>query len=398
MRVLMLSWEYPPDVVGGLGKHVAELVPALADRDIEIHVVTPSRGAEQRLEASRRTIVHRVVVPSGAFPSFFAEAAQANLSLQQAGEQIVQSDGPFDLVHTHDWLTSSAAIGLKHKFRLPLVATIHATERGRGRGTLHGEQANRINDAEWWLTYEAWRIICCAKFMADEVHAYFGTPTDKIDVIPNGVDARPFQGLENACPPEFRSRFALPWERIVMHVGRIVAEKGVEVLIRSAPLVLEQAPEAKFVIAGKGPELDRFRRLVQEMKLEEKVLLTGFISDEDRNKLYQISDVAVFPSLYEPFGIVALEAMAARTPVVVSAVGGLLEVVRHAETGITIYPGDPASCAWGILHTLQHPEWTKMRVENAYREVLTTFNWDTIAEQTNAVYSRVVEERARANW
>ena len=183
-----------------------------------------------------------------------------------------------------------------------------------------------------------------------------------------------------------------------MHVGRIVAEKGVEVLIRAAPLVLEQVPEAKFVIAGKGPELDYFRRLVREMNLEQKVMLTGFISDEDRNKLYKIAEVAVFPSLYEPFGMVALEAMAARTPVVVSAVGGLLEVVRHAETGITVYPGNPASCAWGILHTLQHPEWTGMRVENAYREALTTFNWDTIAEQTNTVYSRVVEERARANW
>ena len=398
MRILMLSWEYPPDVVGGLGKHVAELVPALADRDIEIHVVTPLHGEKQELEASHRTVIHRVMVPSGIFPSFFAEATQANLSLQQASEQIISADGPFDLVHTHDWLTSSAAIGLKHKFKLPLVATIHATERGRGRGSLQGEQAQRINDAEWWLTFESWRVICCAKFMADEVHTYFGTPTDKIDVIPNGVDARPFQALENARLPEFRLRFALPWERIIMHVGRIVAEKGVEVLIRAAPLVLEQVPEAKFVIAGKGPELDHFRRLVKEMNLEQKVLLTGFIGDEDRNKLYKIADVAVFPSLYEPFGMVALEAMAARTPVVVSAVGGLLEVVAHAETGITVYPGDPASCAWGILHTLQHPEWTRMRVENAYREALTTFNWETIAEQTNNVYTRVAEERMQANW
>ena len=338
MRILMLSWEYPPNVVGGLGKHVAELVPALADRGIETHVVTPLRAGKQELETSHRTVVHRVPVPGGAFPNFYAEAAQANLSLQQAGERIVEIDGPFDLVHTHDWLTSSAAIGIKHKFKLPLVATIHATERGRGRGSIQGEQAHRINDAEWWLTYEAWRVICCARFMAEEVHTYFGAPTDKIDVIPNGVDARPFQALENASSPEFRSRFALPGERIVMHVGRIVAEKGVEILIRSAPLVLVQAPETKFVIAGKGPELDHFRRLVQEMNLEHKVMLTGFISDEDRNKLLKLADVAVFPSLYEPFGIVALEAMAARTPVVVSAVGGLLEVVRHAETGITIYP------------------------------------------------------------
>jgi glycogen(starch) synthase len=343
-------------------------------------------------------VIHRVMVPSGTFPHFYAEAAQANLSLQKAGEEIVDAEGPFDLVHTHDWLTASAAIGLKHRFKLPLLATIHATERGRGRGVLQGEQAQRINDAEWWLTYEAWRVVCCAQFMADEVHGYFGTPTDKIDVIPNGVDASPFQALDSASLQEFRLRYALPWEKIIMHVGRIVYEKGVDVLIRSVPQILAEAPEAKFVIAGRGPELDHLRQRVREMNLEQKVLLTGFISDEDRNKLYKVADVAVFPSLYEPFGIVALEAMAARTPVVVSAVGGLVEVVRHAETGITIHPGDPASCAWGILHTLQNPEWTTARVENAYREALTTFNWDTIAEQTNVVYTRVLEERARVNW
>jgi len=106
----------------------------------------------------------------------------------------------------------------------------------------------------------------------------------------------------------------------------------------------------------------------------------------------------VFPSLYEPFGIVALEAMAARTPVVVSEIGGLKEVVKHGETGITIYPGDPASCAWGIVHTLQHPEWAAMRVENAFREVRTIYNWDVIAGQTEAVYRRVIAERAQTAW
>ncbi|GAI01374.1 unnamed protein product [marine sediment metagenome] len=128
------------------------------------------------------------------------------------------------------------------------------------------------------------------------------------------------------------------------------------------------------------------------------MLVPGFITDEDRDRLYRVADCAVFPSLYEPFGIVALEAMAARTPVVVSEVGGLREVVKHAETGITVYPNNPESCAWGILHTLQHPEWTRQRVENAYRMVLTRYNWDTIAGQTVDVYQRVIDERARTEW
>jgi len=168
--------------------------------------------------------------------------------------------------------------------------------------------------------------------------------------------------------------------------------------VRAIPLVLASVPEAKLVVAGKGPELDYIRQLAWDLDLSHKVLLPGFVSIEDRDRLYKVADCAVFPSLYEPFGIVALEAMAARTPVVVSEVGGLREVVRHGETGITIYPNDIESCAWGIVHTLQHPEWARMRVENAYREVLTVYNWDTIAASTIGVYERVVKERAATEW
>jgi len=170
------------------------------------------------------------------------------------------------------------------------------------------------------------------------------------------------------------------------------------VLVRAALGVLAEVPQVRFIIAGKGPELQRIRQLVKRMGLSDRVLVPGFISDQDRDRLYKLADCAVFPSLYEPFGIVALEAMAARAPVVVSEVGGLREVVTHGETGITIYPDNPESCAWGIVHTLQHPEWTRQRVENAYQMVLTTYNWDTIAAQTVGVYQRIIEERARAEW
>ena len=207
-----------------------------------------------------------------------------------------------------------------------------------------------------------------------------------------------FDALEGVDLAEFRSHYALPEEKIVFHVGRIVYEKGIETLIRSVPIVLAHVPEAKFIIAGRGPELEAMRALVASMHLEHKVLLLGFVSTEDRNRLFKVADCAVFPSLYEPFGIVALEGMAARVPVVVSEVGGLKEVVTHGETGITVYPGDPASCAWGITHTLQHPEWAAMRVRNAFHQVRTVFNWDVIAGQTEAVYRKVVAERALTDW
>jgi len=398
MRIMMLSWEYPPNVVGGLGKHVAELVPALASNFIDIHLVTPAVADTGSVEQIGGFTVHRIQGVQAEYTDFYQKALDTNEVLYEACIDIDKRYGPFDLIHTHDWLTSFAAIQYKNTAKVPLLATIHATERGRGRGTLGSETARKINDAEWGLVYESWRVICCTQYMRQELVDYLQTPEDKIDVIPNGVDPKPFQALEGVNLASLRAQYAYPEEQLVFFIGRLVVEKGAEVLVRAAPLVLQQIPNVRFVIAGRGPEYGYLEHLVQEMNLQKHVTLAGFISDEVRNKIFRVSDCAVFPSLYEPFGIVALEAMAARVPVVVSEVGGLREVVQHAETGITIYPNNPESCAWGILHTLQHPDWAAQRVENAYQQVLAVYNWQTIAHQTQAVYQRIIDERARTNW
>jgi len=399
MRILMLSWEYPPYVVGGLGRHVADLLPALARRDLEIHLVTPRRDPHlPPYEHADGLHIYRADIPQGHYGNIYEESAAVCAALRDVGAAIMERHAPVDLIHNHDWLTSAAAALLKHQFKVPLVATIHATERGRGRGELGSAMAYRINDAEWRLAYESWRVICCTKYMANEVASYLNTPADKIDVIPNGVDVTPFVALDARNLTAFRARFALPDDKLVVSVGRLVDEKGMQILVRAAPEVLAAVPEAKFVIAGKGPQASYLAQLVNELHLEGKVLLAGFISDDDRNQLYKAADCAVFPSLYEPFGIVALEAMAARVPIVVSEIGGLGEIVQHGKTGITVYPNDPASCAWGIIHTLQHPEWAKQRADNAFKLVTTRYNWDTVAEQTEAVYARVIAERQRTPW
>lgn len=398
MRILMLSWEYRPHIVGGLGKHVTELLPSLVKQGVEVHLVTPLCPHTEAVERDGDLTVHRVVLPPRTAAGFGEGVRKANETIKEACDAIIEREGPFDLIHHHDWLTSFAAIRLKHEYKIPLLATIHATERGRGRGELVGPDAREINDAEWRLTFEAWRVICCTHYMARELQAYFHTPSDKIEVIPNGIDPEPLKNLASQDLSDFRACHAGPEEELVFSVGRIVHEKGMEVLVRAAPQVLGVFPQTRFVIAGKGPELEKLRDLVQEMQLGENVSLPGFISDRDRDRLYCVADCAVFPSLYEPFGIVALEAMAARTPVVVSEVGGLWEVVDHAETGITIQPNDVDSCAWGILHTLEHPEWAAQRAENAYEKVLTIYDWDNIAEQTKGVYTQIVEERAHTDW
>ncbi len=398
MRVYMFSWEYPPHVVGGLGKHVMELAPALAAEGVEVHVVTPRLYGGSAEEGWRGLYVHRVDVPRMHEYDFISFVAESNGALWARAERLLDEVGSPDILHAHDWLVARAAVECKHRHRLPLVATIHATEKGRGRGTLSGENAAAIHGTEWWLVYEAWRVICCSHYMARQMQEYFSAPADKLDVIPNGIDPSRFQSLEGLDLADFRETYAAPDEKIVFNVGRVVEEKGVPVLVEAVPQVLAAYGPAKFVVAGTGGLLDALRHRAWELGVYERIYFAGFVSDDTRDRLFKVADVAVFPSLYEPFGIVALEAMAARTPVVVAETGGLAEVVRHGETGVTIYPGNPESLAWGVLHTLQHPDWARQRAENAYREVLERYNWPAIARQTAAVYGRVHEEHVHSDW
>jgi glycosyltransferase involved in cell wall biosynthesis len=234
--------------------------------------------------------------------------------------------------------------------------------------------------------------------MTEEVQNYFSTPQDKIDTIFNGINTERFDALAGEDLQDFRNRYASPNEKLVFHVGRMVDEKGVRIIINSAHQVLRDCPEAKFVISGTGPQLLEYRHLAYTLGLGQKFYFTGFVSDDIRNKLYKVADVVLCPSLYEPFGIVALEAMAACSPVVVTDTGGMSEVVSNYENGIKVFPNNPDSLAWGILHTLNNPDWARGRVRNAYEMVKKYYNWERIALQTITVYERVIRERKASNW
>ncbi len=394
MRVLMLSWEFPPHVVGGMGKHVLDLAPALVQHGIEVHVLTPLlRGGPVREVTAQGIHVHRVEPPQMESYGFAAFVQLTNTLMERAARDLAGELGDFDLIHAHDWLMAHSGVGLKHAWRRPLVATIHATERGRQQGYVGGEHAEQVNSIEWWLTYEAWRVIACSHYMADQINSYFHTPLDKIDVVPNGIYVYPKPFTSEQERLAFRSRFVEHGQPLVFYVGRLVYEKGLHVLLDAWPRVLAAFPRARLVIAGTGAYLDTLKSRAWALGIAAEVMFAGFIADDERDKLYHVADVATFPSLYEPFGIVALEAMAARCPVVVASTGGLAEVVALHETGLMVHPDDAESLAWGILHTLQHPDWSHTRAENAYQVVCEDFNWAKIARMTADVYAR-----AYATW
>ncbi len=390
MKILVLAWEFPPRIVGGISRHVAELYPEFVKLGHEVHLLTVEFGHAPCYELVDGIHVHRL--PVGASHDFFHWVANMNESMGRQGGKLLQ-ETQFQMIHAHDWLVADAAVALKDLFQVPLIATIHATEYGRMSG-LHNEIHHHINSKEAFLTAEAWRVIVCTDYMRLEVGWALSCPSDKIDVIYNGICQEKKQPRREYDRWKFRRKFAADQEKIVYYVGRLTYEKGIDLLLSAAPSVIWQMGGlVKFVIIG-GGNSDALKRQAWDLGIWHKSYFTGFMSDEELNQFRQIADCAVFPSRYEPFGIVALENFAARIPVVVSNAGGLPEVVSHSKTGIVTQAGNPDSLAWGILEVLRNSEYAQWLVENAYADLDYRFSWAEIAKQTEQVYERVVQEWA----
>ena len=221
---------------------------------------------------------------------------------------------------------------------------------------------------------------------------------NKIDVVYNGIRPEKKNHAADFDRREFRRRFAHDDEFIIYYVGRIAYEKGIFVLLNSAPQILEAlSGKVKVVVIG-GGNTDSLKQQAKDLGIWNQCYFTGFMADQDLDKFQTIADCAVFPSLYEPFGIVALESFAARVPVVVSDAGGLSEVVQHQKTGIVTYANNPESLAWGVLAILKNPEQSQTLVKNAYASLANHFSWSSLAQQTEAIYGRVIRERSLVKW
>lgn len=400
MRVMMLSWEYPPRIVGGISPHVSDLSRQLQRKGVEVHVITKATPLAEDEETEPSGVqIHRVHLKQE--PNDFLHEIQllnqaTDLRVRQLLEQWRPGGEP-TLFHAHDWLSLDAARELKYEYNLPVVATVHATESGR-HGGIFNDTSRYIHEQEYWLTYEAWRVIVCSEFMKAEVQRLFNCPADKVDIIYNGVDPTKFQfewtEEERAAK---RATLALPYERIVMYVGRFVREKGIHVLLNAASAILAEEPNTKFIIVG-GGHRERFEQFVHWAGLQDKVLFTGFMANRSLHQLYRCADVAVFPSLYEPFGIVALEGMAAGASVVASDAGGLPEVVLHDQTGTLSYANDPGSLAWAVLKVIRDPERAQKLKAAAKKRLVQAFDWSHLADQTIEVYDRVWSEFLTSYW
>ena len=397
LNVMMLSWEYPPRIIGGISPHVFFLSKSLAKNGVKVHVVTcdfPDAPAHEVIDGVE---VYRIDSYKNPSPDFATWVYLMNLNMQKEAAAIAAKlPDEIDVFHAHDWLVATAGIGLKHVFRKPLLVTMHSTEIGRRDG-LHNTTEKMIHETEAWLTYEAWRVVCCSDYMTQHVKWAFGLPNDKLVMVSNGVNPHVYDGLEKQDLTAFRRTFALPEEKIVLYVGRLVYEKGIHILINAVPKVVEKV-NAKFIIVGSGYMKEQLSNIVKSMGLEHKVLFTGFVEEENLLKLQKCADVSVVPSLFEPFGIVALEAMAAKSPIVVSDTGGLSEIVDHDQSGIKAYPNNADSLAWGITKILLDENFRNSIRENAYKKILEKYDWNKIAQQTRHVYEGILGEYSKSFW
>jgi glycosyltransferase involved in cell wall biosynthesis len=404
MRILMLTWEYPPYVVGGMGKHVAGLVPALAelrmdhidDMPIYVDVITTRYGGGPAIEhLSDYITIHRLETNPFDPVDIYNTVIDNNGFFIDYVNKLTQAT-PFDLIHVHDWLTGVAGVQLKYEHKIPLLVTIHATERGRHQGHITSATSSRIDALEWQICHEAWRIIVCSHFMTVELNGFFGMPTDKMIVIPNGID---IDNLHIIPPQQERiltEQYAPNHERLLFFVGRIVHEKGLHVLIRAMPQILQEFPNTRLLVAGRNSR--HLFPLAAELGVAGAVRFLDFITDQQRDYIYQVVDAAIFPSLYEPFGIVALEAMALDCNVIASDVGGLGEVVKHEINGLTVYPNDPDSIAWAVRRLFRDPSAALVRRIMAHAQVGAQYSWHNIAQQTVILYHGIIAERQHVVW
>jgi glycogen(starch) synthase len=386
MRVLLISWEYPPVIEGGLGRHVRKLSEHLVGDGVEVHVLTRGGGRLARDEERHGVIVHRVREPQfPRDPTAFVRWVQAmNSDMRELGEELCARYG-FDLVHSHDWLVAGAAELVARRFGIPWLVTVHATEYGRHQGWVQNHPQSHIHAVERGMVRRADRVITCSKYMAGHVSAVFGVAPRRVTAIPNGIDPRDLEPVFEDLPA-LRRRFAAPEEKLVLLVGRLVYEKGFHLALDALAPVIRRRRGVRFVVAGTGTAEQELKRQSRRLGLTRHGSFLGWTGDDMLHSLYRIADLCIVPSIYEPFGLVALEAMASGCLCIVADTGGLREVVPGDGTVGLRFRSRDADSLEAVLDEVLSDDDARARIGAEAREHILKFDWVEVARRTGEVY------------
>jgi glycogen synthase len=389
LRILMFTWEYPPRIIGGISRVVEGLSKALTKQGIEVHVITNEMPGSPFEENDEGVFVHRVPINTPA-PNFHSWVLLMNHYFAKRAGLLGQEVGHFDIVHAHDWLVLPSTAESKNFFKCTMVSTLHSLEYKRSGGVTSPE-GRMVESLEWWLTYESSLVIVSSNAMKNDTKLKYQVPEQKVWVIPIGLNPTKFL---NAHPnkDQVRERFgASRSDKLILFVGRLTHQKGCEFLIRAIPS-LAKYNNVKLVTVGDGYMRGELENIAQATGEGWRVRFTGFMPDSEVVDLMMSADVMVIPSVYEPFGVVALEAMAAKVPIVASEVDGLAEIIKHEYNGILTYPKDPSSISWGISRILSDPANTQRLVENGTKELACKYTWDAVAALTLECYKKALSQ------
>jgi glycosyltransferase involved in cell wall biosynthesis len=415
MKLAVLVYEYPPKIVGGLGTYAAEITRkfVLMDHDVTVFTMNDDEGSLPTREIWRGIEIHRPLhidvtdsLPDllaedvkkwGRGIHLFAEVLVYNyLSASKLVNELIRKENfKYDVVVAHDWLSAISGITVKKEAKLPFAFHMHSAEKGRTLG--NGSEV--VSNIELRGGRAADLIVTVSYAMKDEL-VRLGFPKEKIQVSYNGVDPQKYdpKTVEAEQRRKLREFYGVKDdEPMILFVGRLVGVKGIDKLIMAMPHVLQKHPKAKLVIVGVGDLQEYLSNLVKTIRLQDSIKFNfEFVSEEQRILHYAACNVAVFPSLYEPFGIVALEAMSMERPVVVGAAGvsGMREIViccGEEQCGFHIDPTNPTDIAWGINSAIENVEKEKWLGKNGRKRVLEEFTWDKIAEKTIGLYDQITK-------
>jgi glycogen(starch) synthase len=393
-RVLLFCWEYPPVIEGGLARHVRKLSEQLVANGVEVHVLTRGGGHLPHEEDRHGVIVHRVREPEfPKDPSAFVHWVRDMNSDMRAFALELTEQVQFDLVHSHDWLVAAAAERIARRAGLPWLVTVHATEFGRHQGWVQHYPQSHIHSVERKMVRSADQVITCSYFMQGHVAGVFGVPRSRISVIPNGIDPCDLQPRDDL--PSLRRRFAAPDERLVLMVGRLVYEKGFHLALDALAPIIRRQKNVRFVVAGTGTAEAELKRQARRLRLTGHGTFLGWVGDDMLHSLYRIAEIVIVPSIYEPFGLVALEAMASGCLCVVADTGGLREVVpEDGSVGLRFRSRD-ADALGAVLEQVLTDDAVREQVVAEAREHVLQFDWAEVARRTTEVYAALAETRVR---
>ena len=413
LSIAFVSIEYPPRIFGGLGAYTTDIINAFTELGHRVIIATPNEGDSlpsyeivdcvdvYRLQSISDRNTLELFLSQETWDTwgdqgvdFLCELLSYNHLAASEIIKLVRNGERLNVCVGHDWLDLPAAMTIKRETGIPTIFHVHSTEVGRSMGNSNPQiQRFESRSADY---VDA--IITVSHAMKDELIS-MGVPKDKIFVCHNGVDVKKFDPAKarNRNIAKLRKEYGINKnDRVVLFIGRLEPVKGADKLVQAMPLVLEKNPSTKLVVVGSGTQEGLIRSIISDNSLEGSVLInTDFLADDEKLDHYAMSDVCVFPSLYEPFGIVAIEAMAMGKPVVVGARGtsGLREIVitppSDKPTGMHVNPHDPQDIAWGIntlFESKNEKEWGK----NGLERVIEMFTWDTVARRTLDVYREII--------